>query len=375
MHIVHVLTRLLRGGSEENTIATCLWQAKAGHRVTLIHGRDFDPCWYGSHLPGVTLSELRDLVHPVHPVRDAQALRALRNRYRALRPDVVHTHQSKAGILGRIAASAVPGATVVHGAHIVPFAGAGFFRRNLYIAAERAAARHTDFLIAVSQDVARQYVEAGICPAEDAHCVYSGMQLDPFVDSSPPPDWRSLVGGVPSSPVVLMLAAFESRKRHIPFLRVFRDVLDKVPQTRLLLAGSGPQEAKVREAVQSLGLEDRVVFCGHRSDPAALLAMADVSVLTSEREGLPRVVVQSIAAGCPVVVSALPGIGEIVQHRVNGLITDADDLRANARGIAAVLSDGDLRKRLRAGARSTNVSRWSLEALGRETTDLYRMVS
>lgn len=343
--------------------------------MTLIHGRDFDPIWYQSLLPGVTLSELSDLVHPVHPVKDARALRALRNWYRALQPDVIHTHQSKAGILGRIAASVVPTATVVHGVHIVPFDGAGFCRRNLYIAAERAAARHTDVFIGVSQDVARKYVEAGICLTENAHCVYSGMQLDPFVDPAPPPDWHSLVGGTPSSPVVLMLAAFENRKRHIPFLRAFQDVLDKVPKTRLLLAGSGPLETKVREAVQRLGLEDRVVFCGHRNDPAALLALADVSVLASEREGLPRVVVQSIAAGCPVVVSALPGIGEIVRHRVNGLITDADDLGTSASGIAEVLSNGDLRKRLCAGARATDVSRWSLDALGRETTDLYHVVS
>ena len=110
-------------------------------------------------------------------------------------------------------------------------------------------------------------------------------------------------------------------------------------------------------------------------DPAALLALADVSVLASEREGLPRVVVQSIAAGCPVVVSALPGIEEIVRHGINGLVTDADDLKASARGIADILSDSGLRDRLRAGARSTDVSRWSLEALGRKTTDLYHLAS
>jgi len=375
MHIVHVLTRLLRAGSEENTIATSLWQARAGHRVTLLHGRDFDPGWYETHLPGVRLSMLKELVHAVHPVMDAKALRALRRRYRALQPDVIHTHQSKAGILGRIAASAVPKATVVHGVHIVPFVGAGFLKRRLYIAAERAAARRTDLFITVSQDVARQYIDAQICAARDTRCVYSGMQLDSFLKPVPPHDWRNLVGGAPSSPVVLMLAAFEKRKRHIPFLHVFQDVLDRVPDTRLLLAGTGPNEAQVRETVRAMGLEDRVVFCGFRSDPAALLALADVSVLASEREGLPRVVVQSIAAGCPVVVSALPGIEEIVRHGINGLVTDADDLKASARGIADILSDSGLRDRLRAGARFTDVSRWSLEALGRKTTDLYHLAS
>ncbi len=373
MHIAHVLTRFLRAGSEENTIATCLWQAKAGHRVTLIHGRDFDPSWHDAPLPGVALELVQDLVHPIRLKDDVRAILTLRRLYRKLRPDVIHTHQSKAGILGRLAASAVPAAQVVHGIHIVPFNGVGWMKRAAYIAAERTVAHRTDVFIAVSLNAAQQYIEAGICCVDKARCVYSGMQLDPFMHSDLPVDWPTLLGQDTRPPVVLMLAAFEERKRHIPFLRVFQQVIDRVPDARLLLAGAGPRERQVREAAANLGFADRVVFCGHRSDPGALLALADICVLTSNREGLPRVVVQSLAAGCPVVVSSLPGIDEIVQNGVNGIVTDAHDLSAAARSVADVLSNRSLRNRLRKGAVATDVSNWRLDLLGARTTALYNV--
>lgn len=372
MHIVHVLTRLLRAGSEENTIATCLWQAKAGHKVTLLHGRDFDPRWYQTELPGVKLKLVYDLVHPIRFAEDLRAVLALRRLYRELWPDVIHTHQSKAGILGRLAASAFPMAQVVHGIHIVPFNGVGRMKRALYIAAERFAARRTDVFIAVSLNAARQYIDAGICHENNARCVYSGMSLEPFQQADRPPDWPALVGQDSDAPVILMLAAFEERKRHIPFLQVFQQVVDRVPNARLLLAGAGPREIQVRKAVADIGLEDRVVFCGHRADPGALLALADVCVLTSIREGLPRVVVQSLAAGCPVVVSSLPGIDEIVRDGVNGIVTDTHDLSAAARSVADILSNDHLRSNLRNGALATDVSNWNIDLLGERTTAEYQ---
>ena len=374
MHIAHIVTRLLRAGSEENTLETCRWQVAAGHRVTVIHGEGYDPHW-DVHLPaGVERVAVPEMVHPVRPVQDMRALMRLRAVYRHLAPDVIHTHQSKAGILGRLAARAVPDAVVAHGIHIVPFADVSPAKRAVYLAAEKLVARQTDVFLGVSEAVGQAYVDAGIARRGRVHCVRSGMDLARFQSPRLPDDWRALLRvprGNARPRVALMMAAFEPRKRHVAFLQSFARVAAAVPDLVLLLAGRGPEEARVRAEVARLGLEDRVVFCGHRPDPEALFALADLSVLTSEREGLPRVVMQSIAAGCPVLVQDLPGLAEVVTHRKNGWIADAADMDGTVRQMCAMLGSQPLLARLRAGALATDLSAWALDALGARTTALY----
>ena len=369
MHIIHVLTRLLRAGSEENTLATCRWQMAAGYRVTLIHGADADP-WWNDHLPnGLNRIAVPEMVHTVRPMADLRALTQLRALYRELQPDVIHTHQSKAGILGRMAASSVPAARVVHGIHIVPFERVGRMRRAFYVNAERWAARNTDVFISVTRAGARAFAHAGITRPGQVRCVRSGMALAPFRQPDLPRDWRKLAG--PGRPrVALMLAAFEPRKRHVAFLQSYAKVA-RGRNIRLLLAGKGPEEERIRTTIAALGLTNQVVLCGHRPDPGALLALADVSILTSIREGLPRVAVQSMAAGVPMVVQDLPAIGEVIQHGKNGLVLDPDDMDEMARTVTDLLETPARLRRLSAGARSTDVSAWSLEALGAQTTALY----
>ncbi|KZY52138.1 glycosyltransferase [Sulfitobacter sp. KE29] len=374
MHIVHLLTRLLRAGSEENTLETCRWQIAQGHRVSLIHGAAPDPYWEDRLPPGLTRIPLPEMVHPVHPAQDLRALIRLRQIYRQLAPDVIHTHQSKAGILGRLAARAVPDAVVAHGVHIVPFEGVSPAKRALYLAAERLAARQTDVFIGVSETVGRAYVAAGIARRGRVHCVRSGMDIERFRNPALPADWRALLGvahGDARPRVVLMMAAFEPRKRHLPFLRAFARLADRLPNLKLLLAGAGPEEASIRAAVEGLGLRDKVVFCGHRQDPEALFALADLSVLTSAREGLPRVAVQSMAAGCPMVVQDLPGIGEIIDHGRNGMVAEGSDMGEVVRVMNELLYDARRLNRMRKEALATDVSAWALDTLGRRTTALY----
>ncbi|UWR39488.1 glycosyltransferase [Sulfitobacter sp. W074] len=239
---LHLLTRLLRAGSEENTLETRRWQIAQGHRVSLIYGAAPEPFWE-DHLPrGLTRVFLLEMMHPIHPVQDMRALIRLRRIYRQLNPDVIHTHQSKAGILGRLAARAVPDAVVAHGSHIVPFEGVAPAKRALYLVAERLAARQTDVFIGVSETVGRAYVTAGITRRGRVHCVRSGMDIARFRNPALPADWRSLLGvarGNARPRVVLMMAAFERRKRHVPFLRGFARVADTMPDLKLLLARAG----------------------------------------------------------------------------------------------------------------------------------------
>lgn len=378
MHIVHVVTRLLRAGAEENTLETCRYQAQAGHKVTVVHGHDFDPFWYENRIEGVDLIAVEQMIHPVDPHADWRAYKKLCTLFGTLAPDVIHTHQSKAGILGRLAARAVPDAYVAHGIHIVPFDGVSGMKRKSFILAERFAARNTDLYIGVSNAVGQSYIDAGIAEPEQVFCVRSGIGLDRFRTGMWPADWREILGvsNIENRPrVALMMAAFEPRKRHVPFLKALSEIKDDVPDLRVLLAGQGSEEQRIRAAVEALNLEDRVIFCGHRPDPQTLFAMADVSVLTSQKEGLPRVLIQSLASGVPMVLNDLPGLNEVLQNGRNGLITPANDIAETARQMVQLLRDDVALRRLRRGAVETDVEDWDLGSFGERTTQLYNPVS
>ena len=379
MHIVHLMTRLLRAGSEENTIATCAYQAAAGHRVTVLHGSGHDPFWDQNLPHGVVRIEVPQLCHPVRPLQDVRAWIIMRKMLRELLPDVVHTHQSKAGILGCLAARAVPQAAVVHGVHIVPFEVVGRLKRLFYLAAERIVAPRTDAFIGVSEAVCDAYVNAGLADPRSAqrraiHCVRSGMDLDRFRVAGPPQDHAQLLKrtlDAPDAKVVLMLAAFEPRKRQIPFLYALAAQKNRLPAIHVLFAGTGPDLPKARAAAKALNLEDHVTFCGYRSDPEALLMLSDFTILTSEREGLPRVAVQSIAASRPMLTQPLPGIEEIIAHDRNGWIMEGADMDDFVTQLGALLRDDARLQRLARGAQTTDLSAWDLDRLGADTTAIY----
>jgi glycosyltransferase involved in cell wall biosynthesis len=373
MHIVHVITRLLQGGAEENTIATCLHQARAGAEVTLIHGRDYHPDWATRVGGQVRLIHLPSLAQPFHP-RDFKATAELRALYRRLRPDVVHTHQSKAGALGRLAAALARVPLVVHTIHIAPFVNVTGIRRRLYIAAERLCARFTHLLIAVSHGMRDAFVEARIGGPPSIEVVHSGMPVARFASATPPVDWRSRIGGwdKPERPrILLMLAAFEPRKRQRQLLQAVAPRLQSHPDVLLLLAGEGVERQACEAAARELNIQSQVRFLGHDPNPHELIALADVCLLTSEREGLPRSVVQYIAGGKPVVMSRLPGIEELVVDGVNGVVTDADHLDHLVEEAFALIHDHPALERISRGARDTDVSRWNEEAMGENIEAAY----
>ncbi|RUW14378.1 glycosyltransferase, partial [Mesorhizobium sp. M1A.F.Ca.IN.020.03.1.1] len=253
MKIVHVITRLLRAGSEENTLACCLAQARHGHEVLLVHGAEYDPRLRASLAGALRLVTLEKLINPISPSRDVSAFRQLTRLMRDWRPDIVHTHQSKAGIVGRLAAKEanIPG--IIHGVHILPFVHVGRGQRLVFLAAERLAAKFTRAFIDVSQAMRDICIANHLGSPDQHHVVHSGFDLARFANARWPQDPHLLLGtaaGEPKPPVVLMLAALEPRKRHVEFIEAFGKVVDRVPNVRLLLAGDGPARSDVESAIE-----------------------------------------------------------------------------------------------------------------------------
>jgi glycosyltransferase involved in cell wall biosynthesis len=374
MKIVHVVTRLLQAGSEENTIATCRAQAQAGHQVLLVHGNVWGTGPRDQCGPDVKVIEVPSLVHRLDPGNDLRAILALRSLFLAMRPTVVHTHQSKAGILGRIAARLAKVPVVIHGVHIVPFVNVGIAQRTIYLAAERLVARFTHAFINVSEGTRQSCLEHAVGRPEQHFVAHSGFDVARFQNAPIPEDWRTLVGvsaGAPRPPVVLMLAALEERKRHVALLSLFDRVVRRIPDVRLLLCGEGPTRPHIESLIKQKGLSENVRLLGFQRRPEQLIALSDLTILTSTREGLPRVIVQSLAGGKPVITTSLPGISEIVRDGINGIVTPSDDLGRTLDALADLLLDQPRLRRLQTAAAATDVSSWRTDDMCSRVAAVY----
>lgn len=377
LRIAHVITRLINGGADENTVISCNQAVCSGHHVTLVHGAQTRPEILATVDERVKIVELPSLVRPIAPLGDVKALGDLVRIFYRLRPDVVHTHTSKAGILGRLAARAVSVPVVVHGVHIVPFVNAGHLETLAYLRAERAVQGMTHAFIDVSPGLRDLCVEAGVGAPERHHVVESGFDLSHFRAAVQPEDWRDLLRlerDDPRPPVVLMLAVFEARKRHLEFVERLPRIVARFPRVRFVFAGDGTLRAAIEARIRALGIERNVVLTGFHQQPEQLIALADICLLASAREGLPRVLMQYLAGGKPVVATDLPCIDEVLRHDVNGLVARSDDLDGLADAVVALLDDPARRARLARGAATTELSEWDMARMGERLEAVYAEV-
>ncbi len=375
MKIVHVITRFIRGGADENTLLTCLAQARQGHEVTLVVGRDWHPQMCERLGTAVAFICLPSLVREINLLKDIQCLLQLRSLFRRLTPDVVHTHESKAGILGRFAAYAARVPVIVHSVHILPFLNVGKFAAFSYETLERMAGWTTNLFVYVSPGMMEECRVRGIGASAGHEVIESGIDVGRFVTPPPPHDESSLLappnegGGKPF--VLLSLAVLEKRKGHSKFLPVFRKIVTERPGTILLIAGDGNERPSLEAQTRDLTLERHVRFLGFRDDPESLLSIADVMIVCSEREGLPRAVVQAGIAGVPTVSTGLPGIERVVRHGETGFIVPIEDISAMKRAVVRLIDEPALLHRFRSGLAAVDFDAWSLKSTGTRMRGAY----
>lgn len=374
--IAHVQTRMNRsGGAEENTWASCVHQAEVGHTVHLFCGRSSDVEEYAARDTPVRVHLVDELVRDVSARQDVAAYRRLSALFGEVRADIVHTHTSKAGIVGRLAASNAKVPAIVHGVHILPFSNVGIAEKLVYLTAEHVAAPITDHFIHVSHGTRRAYQLARLGGNRLHSVVRSGMDIDKFQSATWPEDWRALLGvGIDAEKprTILMMAVLEARKRQVEFITGFAQATRAGENIRLLIAGDGPDRDTLAGLIQSLGVSDRVKLLGHRSDPERLIALADLSTLASLREGLPRTIVQSLAGGKPAVVSPLRGIEEIIDTGRNGIVVRSKDAESVAREAVALLRDAPRLAGMTDAASAAAVGDWKFPAMFAQLDAAYR---
>jgi glycosyltransferase involved in cell wall biosynthesis len=343
--VVHAITRLEWGGAQENTLFTVSTLDRGTFEPLLASGRGGMLDARASSIPGCRWIPIPSLVREVSPAYDTAAFFALRRLIRKLKaespaPVVVHTHSSKAGILGRAAARDAGADLVVHSVH-----GFGFHEgqrpaiRALYVGLERMASRWTDAFVAVSEENIHTGCRERIFTRERCRLIRSGFDTARFLPGDRAVG-RKLLGIPEGIPVVGTVAVFKAQKCPLDFVEVARRTALEFPAAHFVMVGDGELRADVERAIRDAGLVDRFTLAGWRDDVPDLIRSFDLFLLTSRWEGLPKVVPQALIAGVPVVATAADGTAGIVDDGVDGILAEPGDLVALSAGVARVLRDG-----------------------------------
>jgi glycosyltransferase involved in cell wall biosynthesis len=351
LKIIHVITRLIVGGAQENTVATVLGlRQKTGVEVRLISGPTTGS--EGSleskfaSAPEI-LSIVPELVRPIHPLKDFLALSRLEKIFREQKPEIVHTHSGKAGILGRLAAKNAGVPIIIHTIHGPSF---GNFQNGLnnfiFRSAEKKAARVTGHFIVVADAMKNQYLAAGIGKPEQYTKIFSGFPLEPFLAAKNALELRRKMKIAPDDFIVGKIARLVKLKGHDDLFAIAPELIRQNPKIKFLLVGDGEYRARFENLARSLKLERHFIFTGlvPPDEVPKFVGIMDALVHLSLREGLPRALPQALAAGKPVVAYDCDGASEICLDGQTGFLIQPGDWKNLTEKIIQLSSDSKLRK-------------------------------
>ena len=381
MRIVHVITRLIVGGAQENTLLSAVGQARDfGDEVVLVTGPGAGP--EGSLLAdavssGLELRVIEAMGRAIRPWRDWSSYRGIKEALADIEPEIVHTPSSKAGILGRAAAATLelPAVHTIHGAAF--HRGQSRAAQAVYRRAERWAARRCQRLIGVCDAMTDQYVDAGIAPREKFTTVYSGMKVEPFLD---PPrsrdDVRAELGFADEHVVVGKIARLFDLKGHEYLLAAAPEIARRHPEIRFLLVGDGPLADRFRRQIDRERLTDRFVFTGLVPPERIpeLIASTDIVVHTSVWEGLARVLPQALIAGRPVISYDIDGAREVVIPGETGVLLPPESIEELVEAVSRLAGDRQLRHRLGQAGRERFTDVFRHDVMVRRLREIYEDV-
>lgn len=348
LKICHVITRMIVGGAQENTLLTIIGHVKNGHDVTLVTGPTTGPegkLLEKHDMPAFKIVEIPSLTRELNPVKDFAAYFALKSFFKANSFDVVHTHASKAGILGRVAAKAAKVPFVVHTVH-----GQAFHRyekpwkNTLYILSERWAAKHCDKIYAVAQAMIDQCVAANVAPREKYKVVYSGMELEPYLEAVPDPVLKEKYNIPENAFVVGCVARLFPLKGYEFLIPAAAEIARRIENVHFHIVGNGIWHDRIQQQIKDLGIADKFSFAGLVA-PAEVprhTALMNTLVHLSLREGLPRTVVQALASGIPAVGFDLDGTPEVIIDGETGFIIEPENTHEVVEAVVKIAKNPDL---------------------------------
>lgn len=375
--ILRTMTWLAPGGGVDEQVKLSILGLGDEFEFHLLTGREIQSQDF-HNISGLKIYVCKWMVPNFNPIMDLFALVWIKRFLKTNKFDLVHTHETKSSFLTRLAFSKKLLTPLIYGIHGVVFNDP---RSNLgnkiYEFLERSTIGKADQLIAVSEDVKSEYLIRNIGTGMPWEVIYSGVDVSKFISSQPAENsirLRTSLGIADQDLVIVNIGRFSISKNQKDTIQAFKRICDQNPSInfRLILVGEGPEKSNCEFLVETLGLAKKVKFVGFQKSIEEYLAISEINVITSLREGLPRVVVESSLAGIPTVGYQVEGISEIVSDQKSGLIVPQGDLEALVLGINELVLDAEKRRKFGILAREIALRNWSHESMNNRLRILYR---
>ena len=379
MRVMHIITRMIIGGAQENTLYNCLdlvhdW----GDDVLLVTGPEQGPeggLLEEGRAGGLKIETVDALRRNIEPLTDWRAYRSLLRVIDTYKPDVVHTHSAKGGMLGRMAAWKKRVPVIVHTVHGAPFHPyQSALARRFFIQCERYVAGRCHHMISVADAMTELMVAAGVAPRDKFTTIYSGMKVEPFQQAN---QFRSQARrelGIADDEIIFgKIARLFALKGHEYLIDAAVDLVARCPQARILLVGDGKLRGELEERIAQRGLQRAFIFAGlvqPERIPYYLGAM-DALVHTSLREGLARTLPQALIAGLPVISYDVDGAREVVLPDETGFLLRPQAIAELTEAMLALAGDSGLRARLGQGGAARFTEQFRHETMTRRIRELY----
>jgi glycosyltransferase involved in cell wall biosynthesis len=377
IRIESVIARLNIGGPARHTILLTRYHRDMGFLTELVAGRESPG--EGNMLPLAAANGVEPVIIPalgreLSPLRDPAVLLTLYSRFRRLRPDVVCTHMSKAGAVGRVAAWLARVPVRVHTFHGHVFSG--YFspaKTRFFVELEKRLARISTRIIVLGERQQREITALGVGRPEQFVQVPLGLDLSAFLAAEKHSgELRKELAIPQDAPLAAIVARLVPIKNHAVFLRAAKLVCASLPAARFLIVGDGPERRGLEALTEQLGLKGRVIFLGFRDDLPRIYADCDATVLSSDNEGMPVALIESLAAATPAVATDVGETREVIRDGESGFVVPPSDPEALAAALLELLRSPERAKQMGLAGRRHVYPRFSIERLAADTAGLFR---
>ena len=381
--VLHIITRLDMGGSAQNTLLSCK-ELCGKYEILLVHGLSHESGMSDlekqivedgvgqAQKNGVKVIALPTLVRSIRPIKDFRALLSIIWLLLKEKPDIVHTHSSKGGILGRLAAKIAGVPNIIHTPHGHVFYGHfGTIASKIFLWAEKIFSRFTDRMVALTDGEKDDYINLSVCPPEKLFKIHSGVDVKKFMHANGNRvEKRRSLGLDQNEAVIGFVGWLLPIKGPDYLLKAMDYVWQGHPEASLVLVGKGGMDVDLRAEALKKNANGKVKFLGWREDVDEIMPLFDMLVLPSLNEGMGRVLVEAMAAGKPVVASRVGGIPDLVRHAETGYLVPPADEKALADGIKKLLDDPERAKQMGLRGRE-HCRQFSIEAMIDKLDKLY----